>query len=131
MISFVILGTPVAKGRPRISTRGGFARAYTPKATRNAEANIRVQIINQLPEGFKPLQNAISVELIIGKVKPTGTPKKVIYPIKRPDLDNYIKSLFDAMNSIVFNDDAQIVELRAVKRFGEVAETIINIGEMK
>jgi Holliday junction resolvase RusA-like endonuclease len=31
----------------------------------------------------------------------------------------------------VFNDDAQIVELRAVKRFGEVAETIINIGEMK
>jgi Holliday junction resolvase RusA-like endonuclease len=40
-------------------------------------------------------------------------------PVKRPDLDNYMKTALDACNEIVFADDSQIVKLIANKRYGE------------
>ena len=35
------------------------------------------------------------------------------------DLDNYLKLIFDAMNSVVFLDDAQIISIHAAKRFSQ------------
>ena len=40
-ISFTIPGSPVGKGRPRVSVRGGYAHAYTPEKTRTYEARVR------------------------------------------------------------------------------------------
>ena len=51
----------------------------------------------------------------------------LIQPISRPDLDNYIKSVLDAINTIVVRDDAQITELRARKCFGEQPELAATI----
>ena len=38
MIQFTVPGQPVAKGRPKFTMQGGFARAYTPKKTADYEA---------------------------------------------------------------------------------------------
>lgn len=40
-ISFTVPGEPVGKGRPRLSSRNGFAHAYTPAGTRKYEAMVR------------------------------------------------------------------------------------------
>ena len=42
----------------------------------------------------------------------------VIQPIGRPDVDNYLKML-DALNSIVWLDDGQIVDARISKVYAE------------
>ena len=127
-IEFTVLGEPMAKGRPRF-TRKGFA--YTPKETREAEGNMRAQIVAQLPKDYTPLQEAISMRVVFVRTKPKSTPKKVIYPTTKGDLDNYIKTVLDSMNTVVFRDDAQIVHLLAIKKYGNPPMTIINMEEMR
>jgi Holliday junction resolvase RusA-like endonuclease len=53
-------------------------------------------------------------------------------PTKRPDLDNCIKSITDALNGIAYQDDSYIVEVIARKWWAEqplVEITIIELGE--
>ena len=117
-LRFEILGEPVAKGRPRLTSFGGHARAYTPKKTRDAEDNIRAQVVRALPVGWRPIETAICVRIIIRRTKPVSIPKSKPFPTQKPDIDNYVKSVLDAMNSVVFKDDAQIVLLEASKHYG-------------
>ena len=46
-MKFSIPVIPVAKGRPRLSTRGGYAHAYTPTKTRNAEDEFAMYVRQQ------------------------------------------------------------------------------------
>ena len=39
-IAFSMVGTPIGKGRPRATARGGFARVYTPAPTRLYEGSV-------------------------------------------------------------------------------------------
>jgi Holliday junction resolvase RusA-like endonuclease len=115
-ISFTIYGKPVPKGRPRFTKRGF---AYTPTTTRNAEADLRTQVINQLPKDFVRFESAIELDMVVIRERPKSAKKSVLYPITRADLDNHVKLVTDALNTIVWRDDAQIVFLIAKKVFGE------------
>ena len=51
-------------------------------------------------------------------------PKKLWgkYKTTRPDCDNYVKEIKDVMTDLKFwNDDAQVVDLRVIKRYSEKA----------
>ncbi len=50
-----------------------------------------------------------------------------MFPMTRPDIDNYNKFLSDCLNGIVWVDDAQVVELNAKKLYGEKEKTLIRI----
>ena len=106
---------PVPKGRPRLSTRGGFARAYTPLKTRQFETEL--QILARRLWKQPPLTGALYVGITfyvpIANKKKWGTPHD-----KRPDIDNFIKTM-DAFNGILWNDDVQIAELYARKVYTE------------
>ena len=118
-ISFTILGEPVAKARPShfFNKKSGIMHGYMPKKTRAGEADARAQIVAQLPKGFVPFECALQLDVRIFRARPQSLPKKVRYPTKRPDLDNYLKLIIDAMNSVVFRDDAQIVHIETSKEF--------------
>jgi len=134
---FEFIGEPVAKGRPKICARGGFARAYTPAKTRNAEAWIKMQTTNQLPKGFTILQGPLVARIYFIRKYPKflclKNPQKQTekrkgkYPITKPDLDNLIKTILDAMNGLVFEDDNQIVALYAEKKYGEEGKTVVEL----
>lgn len=130
-IEFNFLGDPKSKGRPKFCRRGKFAMAYTPKETRVAEGDIRSQAISQLPTGFVPLEGALSISATVRRRKPKSAPKRVIHPVTRPDLDNYLKLLLDALNSIVFIDDSQIVSIKIVKIFHHIPGISLSIEEME
>jgi Holliday junction resolvase RusA-like endonuclease len=55
---------------------------------------------------------------------------KTLWKVSRPDADNLAKIVLDALNGIVFADDAQVVELIVKKQYGELSETIITIEEI-
>ena len=48
-------------------------------------------------------------------------------PAKRPDLDNYVKMIADALNGVVYVDDAQIVTLWAWKRYANPAHVWVKV----
>jgi len=118
MISFTVPVPPVAKARPRVTMRGGFARAYTPKKTTDFE-----RIVADCCPATKPLTTpchlSIKFKLPIpkswSKAKQRAAEAGEIMPVSRPDIDNYVKAVMDSLNGIAYADDSQIVSLSALK----------------
>lgn len=125
-----VLGEPIAKGRPRFAK----GRTYTPKRTVDAENVIRLTAIAQ---GFEklngPLRMTVTFEMRIPKSWPAQSRKEAlegfIRPTKTPDIDNLFKLVADALqgDNMVYQDDNQIVEIMAVKRYSAEPKTIILI----
>jgi Holliday junction resolvase RusA-like endonuclease len=42
------------------------------------------------------------------------------YHIKKPDTDNLVKGVFDALNKILWQDDNQVSKVTAIKVYGEI-----------
>ena len=115
---FTILGDPRPQGRPRFARMGKFVKAYDPKDSRDYKQTLAAQIAAQNPEYIQ--DGAISLECEFIFARPKTLPKKVVDHTKKPDLDNLLKALKDAMTGIVWHDDAQIVSLSARKDYGDV-----------
>ena len=120
-------GKPVAKGRPRIS---GWSRGkpyvFTPETTRKYEAELKAcakVAMGKTPPLEGPL--SIDVRVVLAPAKSWSKGKAMdaldgrIFPTKKPDLDNYVKTAMDALNGVVYLDDSQIVALSAKKVYGE------------
>lgn len=116
----VIYIEPTPKGRPKATSFGGHARLYTPTKTRKAEQNILALIRSELKGLFQSFDKGMPLylEATFCLAKPASCPKKVQHPVKRPDLDNYVKTLLDALNGYIFPDDSQIVSMKLRKAFG-------------
>jgi Holliday junction resolvase RusA-like endonuclease len=121
MVEFFIPITPIPKGRPRFSGRGGFVRSYTPAKTRDYEKNIADFAREYFPE---PLQGPLAVSLTFNLPIPSSTPKKLATALvgqphcRRGDVDNFCKAVLDGLNGIAYLDDSQIWELAARKVYG-------------
>lgn len=136
-ITFTIFGEPVAKGRPRFSLRGGFPRAYTPKKTKQAEEDIAYKIMKYKPH--KPFEVPLKILIIFYKSIPKSATKETvkkmtegeILPSVKPDIDNYIKLVMDAMNGIFFKDDNLVCEIWAKKKYSLEPKTVVRIEEIR
>lgn len=119
---------PVAKGRPKASTRGGFVRMYTPAKTAGFEKILKAMAKNAWKAA--PLQGALAVQVTFLMARPKSA-KKREYVTVRPDLDNYIKALLDALNEVVWLDDAQIVDLHASKEYDDNPCIILGVSPLE
>jgi Holliday junction resolvase RusA-like endonuclease len=130
-VTFTIAGEPVPQPRPRVSTRGGFARAYVPKehpvhAYRKAiaEAADEAGLVAQ----DEPLNVVIDAvferpksHLNKAGVKPTA-PR-----LPRPDVDNLAKAVLDALQDVI-GDDTNVARLVVEKSYGQEARTTVRIS---
>ena len=108
--SIIMQIEPAGKGRPRFS-RGG--RTFTPEKTRLKEEEIRYWLIRENAPRF---EGALKVAMGFGFERPKSvSEKKRPYHTVKPDLDNLVKLVKDSGNKILWNDDSQIVDLRAYK----------------
>lgn len=117
MINLNLNITPRPKGRPRFSKMGDFVRAYTDSKTRSYEAELR-KLIRQQYEGDVLEGKAYYLKIIFNLKRPKSvSEKKRFHPIVKPDIDNLVKSVMDAMNGIIYKDDNLICELSASKKY--------------
>ena len=129
--AITIPGVMRGKQRPRISARGGFARAYTPAQTVNAEAWVKQCCVDQV--GSPCLVGPLEVRVSISVGIPASWSKKrrqqalsgAEMPTGKPDLDNAVKLLLDSLNGILFRDDAQVVSLTVRKSYAENPLTVL------
>lgn len=123
-------GQPVAKARPRVTMRGGKPRAYTPKKTADFESLIKSHW-KGLPVMTGPLHLSLVFYLQIpqswSNKKKSQAEHGEIRPTSRPDIDNYVKSVMDALNSIAYEDDSQVVELTVRKKYSSEPGTLISV----
>lgn len=115
---FEVAGKPIAKGRPRFGDWG----VYTPSKTSAWERHVRIAArkgMGNKPMLLSPIGLVVNFHMPIPKSYTKGrslaAQHNMIYPTKRPDLDNLVKSILDGMNKIVFQDDAQVVNLTCSK----------------
>jgi Holliday junction resolvase RusA-like endonuclease len=112
---FVVPGLPIPKARARKGKNGAW---YTPKVTKQYEEAIAATF-KAITHGSVRYDGpvSLSIEAVYGddpelRVRITPLPSG---RTKRPDVDNIAKIVMDALNGVAYEDDAQIVELYAVK----------------
>ena len=120
---FEVPGKIVGKGRPRLNTYTGSV--YTPTRTKDYETLVEQYFLLKYPK-FKTLEGRINISMIAYFSIPKTTKKSEIEqmlsnkisPTKKPDIDNIIKIILDAMNKFAFKDDIQITKLEIEKKYG-------------
>lgn len=138
-VRFIIPGQPKGKGRPRVVTRNGFSKAYTPQETAAYENLIKVEY--EIQSDRYKFSDGAFLEMRIDAYYPI--PKSVskkrhemmlsgeLLPAKKPDIDNIVKCIADSLNNIAYKDDTQIVVLKCRKHYSNdpcVEVTIKEIG---
>ena len=111
----VVLGDPVAQGRPRFSRQGGFVKAYDPAKSRDYKSYVRLIAAQNAPDS--PVEGAIEFSLRIYRTIPKGMPKYKreaakegrLRPVTKPDVSNVLKGVEDALKGVWYKDDSQIV----------------------
>lgn len=136
MIEFEVLGKPQGKERPRINTF--TKRAYTPQRTLDYEEHVR-QSFKLLYGNIEPLECPLQACIYAIFEVPKSYSKKMRKKILeedylytyRPDGDNIAKAILDSLNGLAFKDDAQVVDLRVVKLYGEKAKVRVLLDKIK
>ena len=139
MIDLRVHGTPRGKGRPRFVKATG--RTYTDAQTTEAEGDIigaweragaprvdgpvalHVTAVLERPKGHRKRNGDLSAEGL-----------RHHWPAKKPDLDNLVKLVMDALNTRAYRDDCQVVHSVLWKRWaspGEVAHTRVWLEPMR
>ena len=142
-VSFVVPGPPVGKGRPRFGVRrskdgGAYVSVRTPDKTVIYENQVKLEYREQTG-GFKFPDGAmleIEIEAYFSIPKSASKKKRAemltgdIRPTKKPDMDNVLKAIADALNGIAYHDDSQIVRAVVDKFYDAAPRAIITISEI-
>ena len=121
MYKITIAGEPVPKARPRVVN----GHAFTPAKTKAAEEVIALAW--RMKYGNEVLEGPLLVELRFGMKAPAKT--KDVVPQKRPDIDNLVKTVLDALNGVAYLDDKQVYKIEASKSWAEEPYTKVTIRE--
>ena len=130
-ITFSVPGEPVPQPRPRVSTRGGFARAYVP-AKHPVHAYRQSLAAAARAAGLSDSGEALSVVIDAVFVRPKSHMRKSgVKPdapkLPRPDVDNIAKACLDALQDVI-GDDTCVARLVIEKSYGTEARTTVRIG---
>lgn len=128
MLKIVIPGSPIGQGRPKFSTINGHPKAYDPEKSRNYKAYVKLLAVQAMKEqGFEMIDGACAVIIQAYFEVPKSKSKKFreaalldqVRPTKKPDADNIVKAIQDALNGLVYKDDACIVNLSCEKFYSD------------
>src|SRR5450830_756950 len=109
-VSFIVYGDPKGKARPRLTTIGNFVRSYQTKKQDSVENYVKLAYLEAAKGVY--LTGALSMQIIAYYPIPKSTSKKkreemlagIIRPLVKPDYDNIVKSVADALNKVAYDD---------------------------
>jgi crossover junction endodeoxyribonuclease RusA len=134
MIAFTVYGVARPKGSMRAFRRKGGGRPIITDGNRNvhtwqrqiavaaATAAARVPFDARSQLFASPVHCEIRCFLPRPKayLRPANRDRDVPH-VGRPDLDKLTRAVLDALTHVLFDDDAQVIELIAVKRYANGA----------
>lgn len=123
-MDFIVDGKPQGKQRPRFSRIS--KTVYTPTKTAKYEKQI-AKAYTESGGKCIPADCYVSVSVSAFFPVPKSYSKKkredclerILRPDKKPDMDNILKVVLDALNEVAYEDDKQVVELIGRKYYTE------------
>lgn len=117
--TFKVYGDPIAQPRHRIAKSGG---RYIPKDHSVHSWKTKLAIAAKrlvAEEKFKcvPKPEPIWLELYFKMPRPKSTSKNIHCHTKKPDVDNLAKTIQDAFEGILYENDSQICRLIVYKDY--------------
>lgn len=137
-ITIMVTGHPQPKGRGRAVNTPNGPRIHTPKSTAKFEQDVR-QEARQVMDGHPPLTGPVKVHFLAVFAPASSWPQwrqkaahlGVLKNTQKPDVDNLVKIAQDAVNGIVFTDDAQIFEMSVRKEYGDQPRIELSVEEVE
>ena len=142
-VTFMVPGEPAGKGRPRFAIRksrdgGSFVSVRTPDKTVVYENLIKIEYQQQTGRHRFPDDAMLEMEIEAFFCIPKGASKKRkaamltgdIRPTKKPDADNVLKAVADALNDIAYRDDTQLVDCIVHKYYDTEPRVIVTITQV-
>ena len=139
-LKFEVPGSPIGQGRPKFSTINGHAKAYDPEKSRNYKAYVKLLATQAMKEqGFTMIDGPCCLDIMAFFEVPKSKSKKfkerallgLERPTKKPDIDNIVKALQDALNGLAYKDDSSIVYLSVAKCYSEIPRVEVILREIK
>jgi len=142
-IKIIVPGPPKAWERAghRIVDKkdgGRFVSTFTPSKMRHEQSFIR-SLAHTAMGNRAPLDGAIDLRVVAympiaaswSKRKQAAALADEIRPTGKPDFDNLIKSLCDAIKGVVWHDDSQVTDPAGPwKRFSDRPRLVIEIRQL-
>lgn len=131
-VAFTVPGRLGGWQRTGRHLRSGVVQSYTPSKMRSHQATVKW--FAQVPmRGRALLEGPLRLDIEMWRIPPKSWSKKKVaqtqYVTGTPDLDNCVKLIGDALNGVVWRDDAQIADLRIMRRYaptgGEYVEVTV------
>ena len=129
-----IPGQPQGKARARTVLQGGKVHSYTPAKTAAYEALVAGTYKTSFPDA-ETATGAVEVAIRAIYEVPKSWPRKrkqealagLIPVTTKPDCDNILKIVADALNGVAWVDDSQIVFAKVRKAYGAEARVEVEI----
>ena len=132
--AFVIYADPSPKQRPRFSSV--TKRTYTPEKCHHYQNEVRAQVVASLARQARvtaadfplfpvdvPLRVNLDFYFKLPRQHPGMNKQVPLYGArwmpKNSDVDNLAKAIFDGLNTVIWEDDRQIVDSRTRKMYAD------------
>jgi Holliday junction resolvase RusA-like endonuclease len=126
---FIVPGKPTPKARARTTRQG---HTYTPKQTQLAEGKVLECYLAEYRH-LPPFDGPVILDVEANFEVPASWSKArkaaATWHTSRPDLDNIVKLVTDALNGVCFGDDSQVCEITARKCYtaGEPGRVVVQV----
>ncbi len=124
-----------SKKRPGQMVKRYITQEYTDKETAAYEAEVKLYA-RQAMQGRTPFEGPVHLELVIYcPIMPSWTKRKrlaaiagELLPVCKPDGDNVLKAIKDAMNEVVYGDDKQVCSFVVRKEYSENPRVAVGVA---
>ena len=113
---FTVPGRAVPERKRQVPPRGAFRGARVDTEDAKAYKSLVTLCASQAMNGRPPEQGPVCLEVHVWREKPASWPKSRQWPTTKPDVENQVKLVADVLTGLAYRDDAQVCDLRAVKR---------------
>ena len=129
-LTFIWRGVPRGQERPRFGQQ-----VYKSAEAKAYESEIAFAYCRAPGRPKAPITEPVGVRIAAGYPIPSSDSASARMrkntgrelPTKKPDLDNVVKAVLDALNGLAWEDDKQVVCLTAYKVFSETPGLIVTI----
>lgn len=125
-IKFTVLGKPQAKSRPRFRKIGNYVSTYNTKSTIEYEKLVKLSALEQCKDQLEKEYTGLIKMSIKAYFKPNKSISKKQHDLligqpylKKPDTDNIVKIICDALNDVAYKDDNQVAVINAEKVYDD------------
>ena len=126
-IEFTVNAIPIPQPRPRATIIGGHASVYDDKKHPIADFKASVRLAASKVYSSTPIESPLDVHLLFVFPRTKEQLKKKysagrLLHVKRGDVDNLCKGVFDALNKFLWVDDCQVCDVAISKRIAAMDE---------